>query len=415
MPLISPNLYQLKNISLFSEITGREWNLDVAFNIIEFSLYEGLFSEAVSGNLLLSDTSNLVSVIPIVGNEKIKISLEDNSKNKIDLQFRVYSISSYSVENIGTSAYILNFTSEEYFLSTNTSISRAYKNITASDIAKRIYDSLETDKSFDIEETRYLLDVIIPSWSPFKSINWLTSRASSLVYDGASFLFFETLSGYNFKSLELLMDVDEVYRTFVNIPVQSDDLKSNYQLIRQFRVKDCFNTIKHQLHGMYSSRVISHDIVKRKYDILDFNYRDTFKNYKHLNPGILIPSDTVDNSLDYTDNPQGMINVVPKHFNLFDNEGQNYNTHREKVLQIRKSQLEQINNLKIEIIITGDLEIRCGNIVEVLTPSNSTSGTWEWDLHLSGKYLITSIRHSFSPNGHDTLLTLQRDTYSQKI
>ena len=114
MPLISPNLYNLKQISLYSELTGIEWNLDVVSTVIEFSLYEGMYTESISGNLLIADRNNLMSEIPIVGNEKIYISLEDSFEKTIDLEFKVYSIGSYSIENLGTSGYILNFTSKEY-------------------------------------------------------------------------------------------------------------------------------------------------------------------------------------------------------------------------------------------------------------------------------------------------------------
>tara|TARA_Y100001938_G_scaffold48115_1_gene67044 strand:+ start:686 stop:1936 length:1251 start_codon:yes stop_codon:yes gene_type:complete len=413
MPLISPNLYNLKQISLYSELTGIEWNLDVVSTVIEFSLYEGMYTESISGNLLIADRNNLMSEIPIVGNEKIYISLEDSFEKTIDLEFKVYSIGSYSIENLGTSGYILNFTSEEYFISENTSISRSYKNLVISEIAKIVYKELNTKKEIEVEDTEFIHDLIIPSWSPFKALKWLTGRAISASHKGASFRFFETFDGYKFKSLESYMQ-DDVYNTYINIPIPTFKTEVDYQLIRQFIVKDLANVMENQFDGMYSSRVITHDIIKREAKVLDFNYRDTFSDYNHLNPSILLPK-VNDNSLDYTDNPQGRIDIVPKHFKLFDNEGQNYNSHREKILQIRKSQFAQINNLRIQIGIDGDLDIRTGNVVDIKTPSGQTDGSWKWDPYLSGKYLVTSIKHTFSPNSHTTLLVLQKDSYSKEI
>ena len=411
MPQLLPNPFNLIEVSLFSEVLGRSINLDVASTIIEISIFENMFAESISGNIVLLDRFNLVVNSPIVGNEKLTLTFMDANGEELTLNFKLYSLNSYSIENLASNSYTLNFTSEEYFSSANFTISRAYKNLTISEIVSRVFRELETDKKIEIEETDYLQDLIIPSWNPFKALNWLAARAISAKYEGASFLFFENFDGYKFKTIESYMD-EKPSRIYKNVTVPYTEITDDYYPIRHLSVKDTFNIMVNQMSGMYSSRVITHDIVKRKSEIMDFDYEESFKKYKHLGKGTLSPK-VVDNSLDYTDRPDGIINIIPKHFKLFSNEAQGYNSQKEKTLQIRKSQFAQLNNLKIDIVIDGDLKLRTGQILNILTPDPQASD--EWDPYLSGNYLITAIRHIFSAKVHTTQLQLQRDSYTDKI
>ena len=224
------------------------------------------------------------------------------------------------------------------------------------------------------------------------------------------------------------MDVkdDDVYATYFNIPTQvSLDYKNDYFIIREFRIKKNFNIMKNIIDGMYSSRTITHDIIKRTKDITDFNYKESYSDYSHVEYNrrsggqrstMLLPEEVDSDAIDYTDNPDSNITINPRHFNLFSNNSQKHNTQRQKTLQIRKSQLTQLMNLGVEAVVEGDLSIRCGNIVIINIPSSQSSeGPWTWDPYLSGRYIVTSIKHSFSVGQHMTTLVLNKDSYYNPI
>ena len=61
MPQHLPNPFNLTEGSLFSEVLGRSINLDVASTIMEISIFENMFAESISGNIVLLDRFNLVS------------------------------------------------------------------------------------------------------------------------------------------------------------------------------------------------------------------------------------------------------------------------------------------------------------------------------------------------------------------
>ena len=58
-----------------------------------------------------------------------------------------------------------------------------------------------------MEPTKGVYSACIPNWTPFKAINFLTTRALSAnpTSKGANFVFYETLKGFRFVSIETLM------------------------------------------------------------------------------------------------------------------------------------------------------------------------------------------------------------------
>jgi len=65
----------------------------------------------------------------------------------------------------------------------------------------------KTRKPFLVEPTRYKSEIVIPNWNPFKAISFLASKAVSANPEtkGANFVFYQTLQGFRFVSIETLM------------------------------------------------------------------------------------------------------------------------------------------------------------------------------------------------------------------
>ena len=64
-----------------------------------------------------------------------------------------------------------------------------------------------TRKPFLVEPTRYPVNIVIPNWNPFKAISFLASKAVAANPEtkGANFVFYQTLQGFRFVSIETLM------------------------------------------------------------------------------------------------------------------------------------------------------------------------------------------------------------------
>jgi hypothetical protein len=68
----------------------------------------------------------------------------------------------------------------------------------------------------------------------------------------------------------------------------------------------------------------------------------------------------------------------------------------------RKSQMKQINVMRVNVNLAGDSRRRCGDVVHIqfspLEPGKSDDDE-RTDKYITGKYLVTSVRHSLSQDG----------------
>ena len=84
--LVQAGDFKLEKLIITSPTT--EEFADITEFMMEINLYEDLFSPCMTGNVVLADATNLISNLPILGNEYITIklrtpSLEDIPENVI--------------------------------------------------------------------------------------------------------------------------------------------------------------------------------------------------------------------------------------------------------------------------------------------------------------------------------------------
>ena len=62
-------------------------------------------------------------------------------------------------------------------------------------------------KEFLVEPTRFTYQMSIPNWTPFRALSFLASKAFSANQEtgGANFVFYQTMKGFRFVSIETLM------------------------------------------------------------------------------------------------------------------------------------------------------------------------------------------------------------------
>ena len=84
---------RIEEISIASPNTGQI--SDISGFMLEINLYENIFSSCMSGNLIVADAINLITNLPLMGNEYIRIklrtpTLEDSPSNVIQKTFQIY-------------------------------------------------------------------------------------------------------------------------------------------------------------------------------------------------------------------------------------------------------------------------------------------------------------------------------------
>lgn len=172
---------------------------------IELNIYESIFSNHITGNVVISDAVGLYDELQISGGETLSVSFYTAGKEDsvFEKEFRVTGISNMTNINDTTVVYTLNFISPEEYDNKISVVSEAYTD-TCSEISKKLFAKLNSDKEFDVEDTKYLLDIIFPFMTPIEGIKFLSKRAISSEQNRSGFLFFENKNGYNFKSIQTL-------------------------------------------------------------------------------------------------------------------------------------------------------------------------------------------------------------------
>jgi hypothetical protein len=93
-------------------------------------------------------------------------------------------------------------------------------------------------------------------------------------------------------------------------------------------------------------------------------------------------------------------------------------TNIESSLMQRESLLNLLNNTVLECTVPGNVLFTVGNIVEIEMPSfaSNAQNMRNIDPYLSGRYLITAVRHTLVPSGgHQTRLIVNKNSLSSPL
>lgn len=407
--------------------TGTGASIDLTPFLVETSYFEDIFSCAISGNVVLSDSASVINLAGLNGTEFIRIAFQklssNNDKYFIDRTFRVYSVSKRVIDSGNNfENYVINFCSEELLLSEQYRISKSYKNKSISDIIKDILNTflkvgvdIPGTKSVVLEKTYGTYNFVLPNKKIFETINWLCNYAQpSSQNPGADMLFFETNVGYQLNSLQTLFTQPPV-AVFTNFPKNLPDNNDDPTIlleeieIMSLEVMSSFDTLGAASKGTFFNRVITIDPLTRKTSVADFNYNDYFSkstslnkasvttDYKNRHGGYMIDAppanlqsgvlrmSTVNSNAASTDYIKSKPGSVPGDYFI------------EKTLPFRVSQLELSRYHRLKMTVPGYNELCVGMVInlqiDTTTAVTTVNKTRNPDPVLSGNYLVSSIRH----------------------
>ena len=406
---VIPGDFAVTDIQLVSTASGNQ--IGLKYILSELNLFESIFKNSISGNLNVTDTENLISEFPIVGHEDIIISFgnpSDDSAEDIQVKFKVYKIDPYGRRGERSSEYTLHFITPEYFSHLKSKISKAFNYSKISDIISSITkNNLGVDADVEVTEGNH--DIIIPNWRPFDALNWLCTRAQNPQTNGSNYVFYEDIDGYKFKSIESMVGespIQEYKWRPKNLPEGDDD----FLVPNDYTIQNHFDIIRNIGTGMYSSKILLHDIIKREYEEITFDYLDTWNDHKHItnNATISKKPDELNEIFD------SYVKFIPTHDQQFSNKKTN---EIKNTILPRISQMEQLNNFRINLTVPGNTKLKVGSIVNFELPSlmDSGGGNTDPDKLYSGKYLITSVRHFIDGQTHESILELVKDSFYKDL
>lgn len=431
--------YQIDKLTLVTPTSSAP--IDLKPFMVEFSLFEDIFANSVSGHLLVSDAIGMIANFRMNGTEFINVVFRKNSndtKGYVARTFRIYSISDRYI-NPGNNYenYKLNFCSEEMILSEKYRISKSYKSKTIAQIIEDIannYLKLK-NKTTIIEPTSGTYDFVLPNKKIFETINWLSSYALPAKNVGADMLFFENVDGFWFKSLQSLYTQTSYETYYYNPKNVSPEMDYKYTNIVSLDVLDSFDMLKAASSGTFTNRLITIDPLTRTSKTTDFDYNDYYTKSNKLNKSAITNN--------YTDRMGKMVFDPPPNdmqsgsFKVsVANSNQRINPFVktrpqsvkadmfiEKATPNRRAQLTLANYSRIKITVPGNAKLSVGMTIDVVVP-RMAADTYtkvsnpvrrDNDPQLSGKYLITAVRHIIDTRAYFTVLELCKESFIQPV
>ena len=422
------NDYKLSKVQIESPSGGK---VDIQGILIGCSIYEDLFSNTMSCSVSYQDTNNIARHLPIIGQrEKLIIEFKiPGEKQMLEYKFDIYKVSTKQISTVGKkTAVTLKGVSSEQFNNVHTRISKSFYG-TIDEMVSAIYkDFVKDDKELktvtktNSEKRKF----IIPNWHPFDAINWLSARASEEEKsDACNFLFYQDRDGYHFTTLNTLLDVPEPKQQYFYFPRRFRENPGGFRdpgyetmNIQRLTIEEPGDRLEENMRGMYGSKILTHDIVRKHYEFKEFSLKKKFDGVAHTEKEYPIAKELDE----FSNKPDTFFNFMPIHKNLNqENELHGGDTieQNEKYAEWhlnRESLLRQIGSTIVTVTTSGDSRRKCGDVVHLtVTPLQpSSKKDINLDKYLSGKYIVTSIKHNLGEDGYVMDMELSKDGNQDK-
>jgi hypothetical protein len=367
---------------------------------------EDMFTQSVNVDLFISDTSDMISTLPIIGQERVELKFKSPAASRyIYLQLWVYRVSNLKVER-GELEYRLNLVTMDLVSNFEHKISRYFSNNSAA-IALQIFEEFGSSKSLSISRSEDVQELVVPNISPFAAIRWLAKLAYK---SGTSaYFFFENTKEYIFKPIEELFF--NVKKAEYKIgPSDVSDIIASLPMIQEWKTISNFDVLANISKGMYKTTNLSCDILSRQVNKTTHSYWKDSERY----------IESRINDIDGADKPLMDISKSSKLSNLqhnpeimvytSSNKYRSYNTD-ENILS-RYYGLQLFENLKIELKVYGNSSISAGDIIGIELPVFVESSSIK-DVNASptyyGKWLVVSNRHTITVDGYYMVIQAVKD------
>lgn len=403
--------------------------VDVSDNWQQIDVFESAWS-VMSARITMVDTENLIKTIPMRGEEKVRIVLDDG-KDVHEHDFRLYRISDRVNATHGALSYVIHLCTEETWRDAFTKVSRSFHDSPLENSARSVIESswgLGSSKEIIMGDTESPASVVIPNWSPVRAVSWMAGRAvpAELRYH-ADFTFFETASGLRWVSLDNLVDpvANTPYGEITHDPMRPSadgmtrfDPRNPDDVMRleNWKVEKSFDTLQNARAGMYASRTRVLDVGTRGAVDSVHDYVASFHDGQHLSGvGGINPTPLCSVSADFVGAYSAREDVVVRHEGLYDTEELG-NTSPERWLISKISRRQQLSNFSIAGSMPGHLGMEAGMIVNFRFPNPekmSVDPSTGYDPEHSGQYLITGLRRMVKRDKFDLVLEMTKDSRGQ--
>ena len=406
------NRFIIKECSLVpSEGSSLKQEFNIAAGNPSITYFESIVSPAISLSLNFIDVDQLISRQGVTGGEYLSLRIGVRGYDKdFEIKADKHLLMLNSVKDVSTSSSsqlaTLEFLSVEGIINETARVNQRFTGNVTETVKKLLKGKkgIQTKKNLDSDRASNAYSFVGNLKRPFDTIQWLCSNTQSSK-DGYGFLFFETLDGYVFKSIEKLLDQRPVeYKKSEKAEDAGDDFR-----ILENNLNQTNDIGMNCRMGMYANKTIYINLDNATQKTVDFKIEDLK----------LKKSPKLPNRLE-TFPTRLMLRVLDK--GALQKGSQKKELQRENELAIYQSKSYARNNLifsqSMSISIPFNPTLRAGQMLNLRFPlrkgddQETTTYGQESDDDVSGKYLISELCHIIGNNQAHTQLTLIRDVFT---
>ena len=428
-----------------------------------FDVHESLESPFMAGSLLISDSKDFINEYPIQGGESISVEIKTTFDEKpIKYEFVIASIGNRVVKN-KNQVYALVLVSPEALINEGTRVQAPLTGNPQAIVAKLLgKEYLASTKELFSEPSRFeirmnpsrsrpfdiiasLLRKSVSSKTDYKGTNSTnTTETAQQVKGSAGFLFWETIRGFNFFSIDALCDeVDgkysaprlqtEAWGPYVERVANTEVSGDQRFLISNAAFTSEIDLMQSLRKGKYSSLMVFFNHSTGQYEEYVYKIKDSYDNMAHLggqDSVSLIPA----NQIELSDYPTRIMSMVLDHESWYNEPGianpedpsakdpTKFADWQKYYAAQGSARSELLKNQQGVIKIPGNPLICAGDKVDIRIQSklaDELKKTKPFDEESSGVYLVKETTQTYNFLDGDsgslkTTLRLFRDSYGMK-
>lgn len=390
------------------------------FNITErvsnFTIFESIFESSLTGTITIVDNIDMISTIPIIGQEIIAVSYKFKNKD-VDIAFRVSEIHDIKNVNDNTGIYALKLVSDKKFLSAVNLFSRSYRGKNTEIIAK-IHEDFFGEEVEVISNGGTSHRIVYPYTKPYTAIELVLNNTYG--EDKTPLFLYETVNGAKVK-LQSYGDMLSRYDNVIelkNVNIINDDptgqarrnIPIQNQNVSEQVIKRAYKTFDNVRKGVYAAFVTSIDISGKVYSEEKFDYKEHAPNVNSNLRDVLSDSFQINEA-----SPNELFNSRQLYF---EKDSLAYESpdvgNIYQVDDLSKAAMMSYRNRMdsqfVALIADSHPELEVGNIVSLNFRRMKPNLDREEDIDKvnSGEYLCTAIKHQFKAGKYSIVVEAQR-------
>lgn len=408
--------------------------VDLRLGVTEIYYYEDLFSPTITARMQIVNTGGTVAGsddkyesvyngLPIRGGERVAIKIKPNGSHNKVLDFATKTEDYLYVSSITSvfrddqrETFVIDLVSRQAITNETTRVHDKFpRDLRVSDsVTKLAKEHLKID--VDADETQNQYGFYGNLRKPFSILVWLAAKA--VPSKGlAGFFFYQTKSGFKFKSVDKLISdgVGNPKATYTHYQSPADPIEKDDFKILSYRIDKNQDLLRKLRLGTYSSFFMEFNPLtgyftqpsEGKFNINDYTNKTI--NLGSGNPEA--PKVVNDSGATLADMPSRIFSTVSSIGTI--DQGASVAQNGSGALYQRQSMFRYqflfMQQLSMTVPVNTDLEV--GDVVQCNFPR--ISGDNGYDREQSGLYMVKELCHFFDNEQSLTSMKLIRDTHGE--